>query len=59
MSNPMQYQFSEKHGKISREQKQQEQLIVLQNPLSCLQKSQFKQANKIKKKYYICYRNAS
>ena len=49
MSNPMQYQFSEKHGKFLRELTQQEQLLVSQNPLGCLQNPQFKNANKIKK----------
>ena len=49
MSNPMQYQFLEKHGKLLRELTQQEQLLVSQNPLGCLQKPQCKNANKIKK----------
>ena len=49
MSNPMQYQILEKHGKLLCEQTQQEQLLVSQNPLGCLQKPQFKNANNIKK----------
>lgn len=49
MSNPMQSQFLEKHGKLLRELTQQEQLLMSQNPLGCLQNPQFKNANKLKK----------
>ena len=49
MTDPLQYQFEEKYARLLLEQTKQEQLLVSQNPLGCLQESQLRHANEIRK----------